>query len=779
MDRDQTADRATAAGCVHGMATRRETLAACRQRGAAIVETIVALPLLLVVILGAIQFGLIYQAKATLNHASLQAARSGAVSNASAASIRQGLAKGLLPLYSPQSSLEGVATTLVEINAQLATDARIRVLNPTREAFEDFAEEVDGQREIPNDRLHVRSTVAGNRGALNVQDANVLKVQVTYGYELKVPLVNWFISRLLSQVSRGADAFEQQLLRRTRLPIIASATVRMQSPARMSDLVVARSDLPDVERFDANSRPTDDAESGQHDGEPEEGQPSEGGDRGGSTLGEGFFGFGGGHAQPVASSQQPSTSPAQGGQSASSHSNSNAAPAAAEPEEAPLCTPAEKDASNDTDEDSGVLGQIWGELKNLAGTAIDFVKGFWEGIKGQIEDFVDMVTDLPSFAKGLYELAKSFKDDFAGTAKMIGEAIGKDLKTLVYCGAFDRGRVIGANIDPEFILKLAAKLAKFERLAQALEDTKRAFGCASFAAGTPIWTASGSSPIENIHAADMVLSRDRTLYEDAPHAVAQTFNRTAPGYFAVVTESDVLRVTSEHPFWVQGRGWTEVSKLQPGNAVATISGDALVLKSIPINEPRQVFNFSVPDTKSYFAGESGVWVHNTKCEIPAIFRAPPSPSGHAIGASDGGLGRWSDIARSANSEAAEAAYRYQQQITGAPRMGNLIREYVVNTVAFDGYDSVRDVLIDAKHFTEICPLADCKPEFLQGKVAQSLVDQARRQIDAIENLSPITPIEWHVANREMAAKIASILNRDLGQGYLDRILVVFTPDIVN
>jgi hypothetical protein len=215
-----------------------------RQCGAAIVETVIALPALLVVILGAIQFGLIYQAKATLNHASLQAARAGAVSNASAASMHQGLARGLLPLYSPQSSLEGVATTLVEINAQLTTDARLRVLNPTREAFDDFAEEVDGQREIPNDRLHARSTAAGNRSALNIQDANVLKVQITYGYELKVPLVNWFITRLLSQVSRGADAFEQQLLQRTRLPITASATVRMQSPARISNLVMARADLP-------------------------------------------------------------------------------------------------------------------------------------------------------------------------------------------------------------------------------------------------------------------------------------------------------------------------------------------------------------------------------------------------------------------------------------------------------------------------------------------------------------------------------------------------------
>lgn len=167
------------------------------QRGAAIVEAVIALPILLVVILGAIQFGLIYEAKATLNHASLQAARAGAVSNARPDAIRRGLARGLAPLYSSESSLEGFARTVARINAELIIDARLRILNPTREAFADFAEEVDDVREIPNDRLHARSTAIGAQSRLNIQDANLLKVEITYGYELKVPLVNWFISRVL------------------------------------------------------------------------------------------------------------------------------------------------------------------------------------------------------------------------------------------------------------------------------------------------------------------------------------------------------------------------------------------------------------------------------------------------------------------------------------------------------------------------------------------------------------------------------------------------------
>lgn len=270
----------------------------CRrlQRGTSIVETVIALPILLVVILGAIQFALIYEAKATLNHASLQAARVGAVRNADPEAIRRGLASGLTALYSPESSLAGFARTSARIQADLATDARIRILNPMREAFDDFAVDVDGEREIPSDRLHARNTAFGARSGINIQDANLLKVQVTYGYELNVPLVNWFIARVLLGVTGAGDSFEQQLLRRTRLPIVATATVRMQSPARLSDIVVSRSDFPSLERIPIDaSPPSSEDESEGEEGDSSEGGPSHSPDadaENGSGLDDGFFGFG-------------------------------------------------------------------------------------------------------------------------------------------------------------------------------------------------------------------------------------------------------------------------------------------------------------------------------------------------------------------------------------------------------------------------------------------------------------------------------------------------------
>jgi len=266
------------------------------QRGAAIVEAVVALPILLAVILGTIQFGFIHEAKAVLNHAVLQAARTGAVSNAEPDAIRRGLARGLAPLYVQGSSLQDVATTVARLNTQLRSDAQIRILNPTREAFDDFAVEVGGLRQIPNDRLHMRSTGIGERSGLNIQDANLLRVQVTYGYELKVPLVDWFISRALLRIRRSLgnpSPFEQQLLARTRLPIVATSTVRMQSPARLSDAVVRRSELPEVKRapVDEPAPPEMDSDIAKAPGNDDDDHDH------GSNLADGFLGYGEGSAQ--------------------------------------------------------------------------------------------------------------------------------------------------------------------------------------------------------------------------------------------------------------------------------------------------------------------------------------------------------------------------------------------------------------------------------------------------------------------------------------------------
>lgn len=727
------------------------------QLGAAIVEATIALPVLLVVILAVIQFGFVYQAKATLNHAALQAARAGAVSNATPAAIRRGLAQGLAPLSSPDASLRGVAESVARVESELLADARIRILNPTREAFDDFAVEVDGVRELPNDRLHARDTQSGASGGLNVQDANLLRVQVTYGYELKVPLINGFISRLLG-LARDSDAFDQQLLRRNRLPITSTATVRMQSPLRFSELLVSRADLPDAERFAADAGETGGGESHNGDDDASGDTDSSPGsaDDGSSSLGDGFFGFGEGEAPP----------PPDAGDDESGGGTSGTA------NEPPLCTPPATEAPTAA-EDQSTLGRVWDELRGLAADAYEFVRGFWEGLRDQIGDLVAAITDPIETARGIYELAMSFIEDPAGTAHTIGAALGHDLSQLIECDAFDRGRVLGSYVSPAFMLKLAAKLARFGRagLRAAADATKRELGCASFAADTSVWTGDRSVPIQSLEPGEWVHARSDRDYLDRSRLVTHAFERSASAYHVLETEASRIAVTEEHPFWVQGRGWTAVRDIEVGAPIATASGDTLVLANRRVDEPLQVFNLTVAEDASYFVGDERVWAHNATCTVRVPYHAPRSPSNFAVGASDGGPGAWSSITRPDTD-----AYRYQERITGAPRSV----EYNVNGVNFDGYDAQRDVLLDAKHWTQECPLGDrCRHEPLKRALEAKLLDEATRQLSSVRNSG--NRIEWHVVDEEMALRIGAVLDRGIrnpDERSLITVIYTSTLDIV-
>ena len=102
-------------------------------------------------------------------------------------------------------------------------------------AFQDFGRpNARRQIELPNDALTYRDPQAGARSGESIQDANLLKVRVTYGAPLIVPLVNRLIVAWVSTVTPGLSPTERAYLAAGRLPIVAQAIVRLQTPALQS-----------------------------------------------------------------------------------------------------------------------------------------------------------------------------------------------------------------------------------------------------------------------------------------------------------------------------------------------------------------------------------------------------------------------------------------------------------------------------------------------------------------------------------------------------------------
>ncbi|CAJ0890981.1 TadE/TadG family type IV pilus assembly protein [Ralstonia mannitolilytica] len=223
-----------------------------RQRGATLAEFVVVGPLAFLLILAIVQLGFMFMARSTLNHATFMAAREGALHNADPAVIRSALIKGLIPFYqdtTESSDITRLSTAWLAAQADLLipTHLKIDILNPTPGSFKDYGirDPANGNRRfIPNDNLQFRSVSVGSESRQTLMDANLLRIRVTYAYELKVPLISYVYKRVMCGGSGGVNAFgdDTSMLDAAglsdcvhylqgRAPLVAYATVRMQTPA--------------------------------------------------------------------------------------------------------------------------------------------------------------------------------------------------------------------------------------------------------------------------------------------------------------------------------------------------------------------------------------------------------------------------------------------------------------------------------------------------------------------------------------------------------------------
>ena len=181
-----------------------------REGGQALVEYLIVFPSLLLVILGAVQFALLYHMKNTLQYAAFAAARQGALKNAKMNTIKDALAAGLTPMFTFKPDLgslaKGRAIAAIEVYNPLTM--KVELLSPTKEAGADFGADDPAdtsKRLIPNDNLMYRASSVGGSSGVNVQDANLLKIRVTYCAKLVVPVVNVAIYGILNGITGAKD----------------------------------------------------------------------------------------------------------------------------------------------------------------------------------------------------------------------------------------------------------------------------------------------------------------------------------------------------------------------------------------------------------------------------------------------------------------------------------------------------------------------------------------------------------------------------------------------
>lgn len=224
----------------------RPSLQACSRerrrvkvKGAAMVEFVVVGPIITLLGLAILQYCLMFFAKSQINHASFMAARAGSMAHADIAVIRRAYQRALTPLYGGGRDTAELAAAHGRAVADLTTqNLRIQILNPTRESFDDYAR--DSQlnekykaRAIPNHSLALlpNQDSVGIASGQTLQDANLLKLRVTHGYEPKVWLIGPLYKKYQQWLDTGKDSFHTQLVANGRVPLVFHVTLEMHTDA--------------------------------------------------------------------------------------------------------------------------------------------------------------------------------------------------------------------------------------------------------------------------------------------------------------------------------------------------------------------------------------------------------------------------------------------------------------------------------------------------------------------------------------------------------------------
>ncbi len=214
--------------------------------GQAMVEYVIILPVLMLLVLGIFQFALIYQAKITLNYAAFEAARAGALNNASQDAMQKAFVRSMAALYTHRPGVTALNAGKQKLRQEISDGyVQIRRINPSPDSFTDHGVTVGTEVHIPNDNLMYRDARANGVSQQSIQDANLLKVNVGYCYELYVPFVNRILVRIMSLAPTAlqpenigppaSGSFAESCIinptdsNRPGIPIFAQGIMRMQS----------------------------------------------------------------------------------------------------------------------------------------------------------------------------------------------------------------------------------------------------------------------------------------------------------------------------------------------------------------------------------------------------------------------------------------------------------------------------------------------------------------------------------------------------------------------
>ena len=137
-------------------------------------------------------------------------------------------------------------------------------------------------------------------------------------------------------------------------------------------------------------------------------------------------------------------------------------------------------------------------------------------------------------------------------------------------------------------------------------------------------TEQGDKNIEDIQVGDRVLSQNDVTGEEGYKTVTATFDHLAEEIYTIHVGGQEIQSTYNHPFWVEGKGWTYVKDLKVGDELTQADGTKLAIEQIELESlSARVYNMTVDEFHTYFVSDLGIWVHNTNnrdCDLSGLVK---------------------------------------------------------------------------------------------------------------------------------------------------------------
>ena len=201
-------------------------------------------------------------------------------------------------------------------------------------------------------------------------------------------------------------------------------------------------------------------------------------------------------------------------------------------------------------------------------------------------------------AGGLESMSKggTFLDGFEDGA--FSGAVGGAIGGAAFAGLGAAGAALGKGI------KCMSALAVFTG---GMTTTMKCF-----VAGTLVLTSVGLKRIEDIKIGDRVFATDIETMKSEYKEVLDTFVRKTNELIHIFIGEEEIVTTTDHPFWVKGKGFVPAMNLVIGSELINGDGHTVYVENIlweSSHDGVEVFNFKVEEYHTYYVGESCILVH--------------------------------------------------------------------------------------------------------------------------------------------------------------------------